>query len=959
MAFLRSTWIGLWIGLIGMFLSTPVPAQDLPAKKAGAEERDPPAVKLAEKKFTWNRRLYQNLVTRFNYYYNAHTKFEEALRRIEKSNEDDYLQLLPLEHYDLAKSALVSDDLDSVITKASIAIQIHDPRGKWIDDCYLLIGKAYYFKKDYANAFATFQFINTRFAPRPKGETEAIVGTIGYAPQQQISVATKEKTPAFWGLARYPESRNEALLWEVRCLQALQQYPEAQSLLTLLQNDPQWPARLKGELATLQATQYLLLSQYDNALSPLREAWTKARGAWKNRLAFLLGQLYSGQHQKDTALYFFNQVLEAHPPPLMELHARLNIAQLKVEQDNNGNDESLRLLLQMVKEEKYAAYQGQIYRTLAEVALMSDTLQAIEYLRQSLAATSLPAQKLPTYQQLADLLYARGAYLAAKQYYDSAATQVNPLSPDLERIKTRRKLLTEITARLQVIARQDSLQRLARLPEAARNAFLQKIIDERQRATQQNTPLDNNPYNTLPAFTFNNPLATNNATEQGEWYFYNASSKSLGFTEFKRKWGNRPLADNWRLSTRSNLTNANNALPVTDTINKNTSLNADVNTLEALTANLPLTPEKMKASEQQVMEAYYELGLLYRDKLNDQHSAIRAFETLLQRYPDNPFAEETRFALYHLYLQAGHPDLANSMKASLLNQFPSGKFARYFRTGSWDNAQEITRKTMEAFYDTTYQAFRSGNYETVLQRKKMADSLFQNNPLQPQWDLLGIMAMVKSQPDSTTKAALTNLIRQYPNHPVKDKAEALLAALNNPQNRAIYPGQLPTDSIRPAAPPLLISSTKQPMGKDSTTGANNPPPAQIVLAKVKTPYHLNEKNPHFVILSFKKTNHRQIEVVQEQFSQYNLHRKGSIKIAGSLFVIQENKVLLIFRLFPNESAAIDYYDEIRDQLTSIAPALHPRDYDLFFISRDNFILMNNTKDVEGYLQFFREHYTVE
>ncbi|MEK0750747.1 hypothetical protein OSH65_25350, partial [Mycobacterium ulcerans] len=120
-------------------------------------------------------------------------------------------------------------------------------------------------------------------------------------------------------------------------------------------------------------------------------------------------------------LYFFNQVLEAHPPPLMELYARLNIAQLKVKQDNNGNDESLRLLLQMVKEEKYAAYQGQIYRTLAEVALMSDTLQAIEYLRQSLAATSLPAQKLPTYQRLADLLYARGAYLSAKQYYDSVA----------------------------------------------------------------------------------------------------------------------------------------------------------------------------------------------------------------------------------------------------------------------------------------------------------------------------------------------------------------------------------------------------------------------------------------------------------------------------------------------------------------------------------------------------------
>jgi hypothetical protein len=37
-------------------------------------------------------------------------------------------------------------------------------------------------------------------------------------------------------------------------------------------------------------------------------------------------------------------------------------------------------------------------------------------------------------------------------------------------------------------------------------------------------------------------------SSKGEWYFYNASLKSKGASEFKAKWGNRGNVDNWRRS---------------------------------------------------------------------------------------------------------------------------------------------------------------------------------------------------------------------------------------------------------------------------------------------------------------------------------------------------------------------------------------------------------------------------
>ena len=51
-----------------------------------------------------------------------------------------------------------------------------------------------------------------------------------------------------------------------------------------------------------------------------------------------------------------------------------------------------------------------------------------------------------------------------------------------------------------------------------------------------------------PLFDNDNDKPTDlfGSNAKGEWYFYNTSLKSKGFTEFKAKWGNRPNADNWR-----------------------------------------------------------------------------------------------------------------------------------------------------------------------------------------------------------------------------------------------------------------------------------------------------------------------------------------------------------------------------------------------------------------------------
>ena len=156
-------------------------------KKLGSE-------KTADKKFTVSRRFIQNNVTHYNFYFNAKSKLNAVIERAKIAQKDDYSKLLNFYPYTLENTASQQVELDSVIYKSTAGILLHDLRNDWIDNLYLLIGKAYYFRKTFDSAALTFQFINYNLFPRKKNEDDSrVVGTNQAANNGVISIADKEK----------------------------------------------------------------------------------------------------------------------------------------------------------------------------------------------------------------------------------------------------------------------------------------------------------------------------------------------------------------------------------------------------------------------------------------------------------------------------------------------------------------------------------------------------------------------------------------------------------------------------------------------------------------------------------------------------------------------------------------------------------------------------------------------
>ena len=106
---------------------------------------------------------FQDLTSRYNGYYNADLLLRQSLLKLKESSEDDYQELLDVFDFNTAEDATsITGDMDVILQKASLAIQKH-PNAKWVDDCYLLIGQANFFKGNYEEAIESFQFINKRF----------------------------------------------------------------------------------------------------------------------------------------------------------------------------------------------------------------------------------------------------------------------------------------------------------------------------------------------------------------------------------------------------------------------------------------------------------------------------------------------------------------------------------------------------------------------------------------------------------------------------------------------------------------------------------------------------------------------------------------------------------------------------------------------------------------------------
>jgi len=717
----------------------------------------------------------------------------------------------------------------------------------------------------------------------------------------------------FLGKLGHRPARYESLMWLARAYIAQENYNKAYEMLELARNNNEYPKKFRGELQGIYAHYYLLQGDNEKAYAALNKSIKNTKGKRNRaRLHYLQAQISVEKGEYQNAYNSFKRVIKSKPNKYeMEFNARLHIAKTKMLAGDFNGGQAKRYLEKMLKDEKNDDFQDQIYFAMAEIDMADGNVAAAMELLEKAAANSTvnKEQKALIFLKIAELFYQQEDYLKASYYYDSTAAYLPKEYPNREDIIARKDILAGLAAFYNTIETEDSLQRIALMPEKKRNLFIDEIIErleEEARARQASASAEEDS-------DFLTPSTPTNATNPGSgtWYFYNDAAKSIGYNEFKSRWGNRPLQDDWRRKQTGfiNSASSDNEDQVYIELIESGELNRDV-----LLANLPLGKEKMDASHQRIEYALYEIGNIYKDKLDNNEKAIKSFKTLLERYPKSDYTLQAHYALYLLQKEEKNTAQANLHKDYIIKNDKDGVYANLIENPEYVAEVQEKDKKLIQFYEKTYNYYEKGDYEKVASRIQEADKMFEPNDIKPQFALLNAFVIGHTQEKPQYITALKEIVTSYPEDPVKDKAEEILTYIDKEAKK---------------------SKPKKKGKKDNK-------------------YQVNKDSNHYFIVAFTQYTEN-ISGALNNFSDYNTANNSLDKLKVTQMLLNPQNQILLVKTFPDGEKAMSYFNRINEEEEILLEGVKVS-YKTFVISKKNFTQYFQSQDLQEYYDFFEEQY---
>lgn len=842
-------------------------------------------------------RTYHNITAHYNVYFNSNEGLKSGQRKIKKHKDEDYSIILPIFKYEDKNIAnLVSSDMDLAIKKCAKTIKSHSitvkpktgKKGfsqkekdfllkaeycKWIDDAYLIMGKAHFYKREFETAKQTFLLNINKYSKEP--------------------------------------SKEDAMLWLAKTYVETDDFKNAENLLIELRKVKRWDQNYLREIDLIYASMYMKQKDFINASIKLNAVLAyKKKKKEKARLNFILAQIYQHNDQYQLAIENYKKVIKSNPNYDISFTSKIKLAEI-YEKSGRDAGELEKQFKKMLGDEKNIDYQDQLYYALGKIELnQKNTEKAIEYYKLSAnAKSSNKNQKVKTYYALADLYYLNNNYGLAEAYYDSTIRSIEPTYPDYEEVYPNLQSHKKLASNLNIIRTEDSLQTFAKLTEIEQNKIIDKIIQKIRDIEQKQLELAQNNQSSVYDPMDNNTNYQNNQNQGSGYYFYNPNSLSYGQTDFKKKWGDRKLEDNWRRSNKQSILDDqvmaedSEIQAKTDTLNKEKKISNN-KSREYYMQDVPTTPDKLAASNKKIENALFNSAIIYYKDFNETKKAIVQFESLLIRYPETAYRLEVLQKIQGLY--ASIPDYTNAdkYKQMILNEFPESTYAKMLSDPNYIQKIKKEESEVEKLYQTAYNNYLNKAFIETIGYCEYGLKNHPDNDLSPNFLFLKAMAYAETGKKSDFKTSLQELVYKYPDKAVTERAKGMLEVLDSRkfEEQTFLPSN---DSIH-----------------------------YYVLIYPKEKVDINKLKFKFISLNATEYTQDDLKII--------------------VLNLDENSDILIVEKFSNSKLALAYYEKvitggILKEFSQLAPVN-------IIISSTNYQIFLKNRNLNLYLKFFEEQY---
>ena len=858
------------------------------------------------KKNKWNRRVWHNMTAHYNVWWNGNQSMKEGEQTLRNTAKDDYNQTLRVFNYGTKENAMaLNQQMDRTIEKDAICIQKHSMRFnnteyvRWIDDAFIDMAKAHFYKQDYVPARRTFDYVTTQY--------------------------------------RNSKDRHTALLWLAKTYIQTGQFEKAeaclQSLIVSMDGEEKIPKYVYQNIDLVYADYHIAMGNDNEAVRYLRSALLTSRDRYnKTRAMFILGQIYMNQNDRTRATEQFKNVIRKHPTYEMTFEAKINLARC----NDSDTTTIMKMLRKMLKDSKNVDFKDRIYYTMAGVALDRDNeTDAVKYLRKSVAtSTTNNNQKIRSSLDVADILFGNSEYVLSQAYFDTAVMSMDRSYPGYDSLLNMSVMLTDLVGNLVVYETQDSLLRLAEMDTIHLFAIIDKVIEdyqaEQKRLAEQRE--------------IEEQIALNGGNEKpqgvvqpndGNWYFYNTQTRTRGMNEFQRKWGNRLLEDYWFISNKQTMLVQEELTELSEdelaalseeereAYLRQRAIESDTTQYTELDRGfylkqIPFSPEAKEQAHTQIKEALNNIGFIYYYELHDYPRSIEAYTKLSDNYPDNPNEVSAWYYLYKMHSLRKDTENSEKYKSLVLAKYPESNQAKIILDPDYFVKENNKGAEAEQLYAKTFEAYKNGQYQRVMMNTRKAREQYADDTLyMPRFEFLNAVSLGYVEVVDSMAYSLLRLIQKYPESSIKPYALDVLLAAND-----MYSLGLNIESARPKVD---------------------------TVQEKEYPYTFNPRDQYYVVVIC--NNKVRINPLKVRISDFNKNNFRMDQLTIKNMMLNKQDALITIGNFENLGKAKDYHTAmfLSDYIFG---GINSENYQVIEVSIPNFPIFYEQKNVEEYLEFW-------
>ena len=696
----------------------------------------------SRKKDKFLNKKFHSLTTTYNYLFNGENLYSLGSEELNNSVKENFWKLIPIEKYKYIDTDLDEDretNFTKAEEKATLAIQKHSmnvagkEKNPVMDEAYLLLGKSRYFDNRFIPALEAFNYI----------------------------------------LYKYPTSEliNQVKIWKEKVNIRIDQNKYAIDNLKELLEETNLSKEERSSAYSYISQAFINIEQLDSSLFYLKKSIFKQKDLVINtRKKFLLAQLYQELLVTDTAYTLYSEIIDLHRKIPREFYVNSYIKRSMVSDSIDNSLLELELLAENFENNNFLDI---IFHQLAMLNLKKrDLIQNEEIMFQKLDSTAVTYfnKSLRTdskeqflvaknYNELAELNFRNKNYLESGLYYDSTLTQLNNRSRKFRKISRKRENLNDLIYYETVSSELDSIIDLIEMPNEKRIDYFKKYVEKINESQKKEKNKNKN-------FGSSNSISLLSDSNEALFYFYNSTAIAYGKTDFKNRWGNRRLVDNWRWSISASDEKNNNISDRLDQIDKDSILSPSyyINLI-------PKDINLIDSIRRKRNDAYFRLGAIYKDQFEEYEISNRKLYNLLESNPDSSLIPPSKFFIHKNWSSLDSIKLAKQLKEDIIKNHPDSKYAEILL----DPQATINGNQNSSFvYEEIYSLYESEKYLDVISDCDQNIILFNGEPIVSKLEFLKSLAIARLYGFDQYKKSLEFIKLNYSSSKEGKEAERII-----------------------------------------------------------------------------------------------------------------------------------------------------------------------------------------